>query len=74
MEPMTFEEEQNHVCSKENAQKLISELYSFILVTEYFINNTCSCEYGEEIKCLLRYILRLSGRLYNELEVWEILP
>lgn len=70
----TFEEEENHVHTKENAQKLIAELFSFIVIADVFCRDICTCEDGDEIKYIMKYIRKLADELYCELEAWEIRP
>lgn len=72
MEPMTLEEEKNHVFNKEKAQKLITELNNFLIVLLYFCEGKIAyAEYGEEILYILRYITKISDRLLWELEAGE---
>ena len=72
MEPMTLEEEQNHVFNKEKAQKLITELNNFLIVLLYFCEGKIAyAEYGEEILYILRYIKKISSRLFWELQTDE---
>lgn len=74
MKPRTLEEEENHVCTKENAQKLAAELFSFIVIAHVFCNEVCDCENGDEIKYLMKYIRRLADELFCELEAYDVRP
>ena len=74
MRPRTLEEEENHVCTKENAQKLIAELFSFIVAIDSFCMQKCDCLESNTVKYLIKHIRRLADELFCELEAWEIQP
>ena len=72
MEPMTLEEEQNHVFNKDKAQKLIDELNSFLTVLLYFCEGELAfAEDGDKILFVLRYITKISDKLLWELQTDE---
>ncbi len=72
MEPMTLAEEQNHVFNKEKAQKLMEELNSFLTVLLYYCEGEIAyAEDGEKILYILRYIKKISSRLFWELQTDE---
>lgn len=74
MRPRTIEEEENHVCTKENAQKLISELFSFIDAVDNFCKQKCDCLDSNTVKYVIKHIRRLADELYCELEAYDVQP
>ncbi|MBD5402851.1 hypothetical protein HDR58_08655 [bacterium] len=66
-------EENKHIFNKKKAQELISEASSIIEILLTYCENNIDTVETINIFYMVKYISKLSDKLYCELEGWEVL-
>lgn len=63
---------EEHEFNKKEAQQLMVELQCFLILLKVFCEQFYYIESFDNILIVLKHILKISGKLFNELDSWQV--